>query len=71
MEKLNECVFYFEVDDLSVRCNSIWNKKEVDGEPIYNKTFLDTKVRSYSDEATDSHDKKVPKYLKQALLILV
>ena len=36
-------------------------KKEVDSEPIFNKKFLKTKIKLYGDEATDFHDKKVPK----------
>ena len=30
-------------------------------EPIYNKKFLKTKTRSYSDEAREFHDKEIPK----------
>ena len=36
-------------------------KKEFDSEPVYNKKFLKTKMKSYSDEATDFHDKEIPK----------
>ena len=28
---------------------------------MYNKKFLKTKIRSYCNESTDFHDKKVPK----------
>ena len=28
-------------------------KKKIDSELIYNKTFLKTKIKSYSDEATN------------------
>ena len=38
--------------------NSI--KKELDCEPICNKIFLKTKVRSYNDEATDFNNRKIP-----------
>ena len=47
--------------------NDIWNKasnsikKEFDGARIYNKKFLKTKRKSYSDEATDVHDKEISK----------
>ena len=36
-------------------------KKEFDSEPVHNKEFLKTKIRSHSDEVTDSYDKEIPK----------
>ena len=60
-------VFFIEDDELLETYNSIWNracniiKKELDCELICNKKFLKTKIRSYSNEATDFHDKEVPK----------
>ena len=36
-------------------------KKEFNSEPIYNKKFLKTKIKYYGDEATDFHDKEIPK----------
>ena len=36
-------------------------KKEFDSEPISIKECLKTKIKSCGDEATDFHDKKVPK----------
>ena len=45
--------------------NNIWNditnsiKQELDSEAIFNKRFLKTKIKSYSDEATDFHDKEI------------
>ena len=36
-------------------------KVEFDSKSIFNKTFLKTKVKSYNDEATDFHDKEMPK----------
>ena len=39
--------------------NSI--KKELNWKPVYNKSFLKTKTRSYGHEATGFHDKEVPK----------
>ena len=36
-------------------------KKEFNSESVYNKKFLKTKIRSYGDEATDFHDKEIPK----------
>ena len=32
-------------------------KKKIDSELIHNKTFLKTKIKSYSDEATNFQDK--------------
>ena len=64
--------FLIEDKDLSEKCNSIWDKisadikKEFDSEPVYNKKFLKTKIKSYCDEATDFRDKE-----KQVLIILV
>ena len=43
-------------------------EKELDSEPIYIKTFLETKIRSYGDEATNFHGEK---YLKKALIIFL
>ena len=34
-----------------------WRKKEFDGEPVYNKEFLKTKIKSHGDEAQDFYDK--------------
>ena len=36
-------------------------KKESDSEPVYNKFFLKTKIKSYCDGATDFHDKELSK----------
>ena len=36
-------------------------KKEFNRKPLYNKNFLKIKIISYSDEATDSHDKEIPR----------
>ena len=36
-------------------------KKEFDSEPVHNKEFLKTKIKSHSDEVTDSYDKEIPK----------
>ena len=44
--------------------NTIWDKvsadikKEFDSEPVYNKNFLKTKIKSHGDEVTDFYDKK-------------
>ena len=59
--------FLIEDDDLLKKYSTIWDKvraaikKEFESEPVYNKIFLKTKVKSYGDEVTDFYDKKVPK----------
>ena len=67
MLKLNEYVFWLK----NLTCwkingdNDIWNKvsnsitKELDCESIYNKRFLKTKIKSYSDEATNFHTRQL------------
>ena len=56
-----------EDDDLSEKYNTIWDKvraeikKEFDSEPVYNKNFLKTKVKSYGDDVKDFYDKEIPK----------
>ena len=50
-------------DDLLKKYNTIWDKvsadikKEFDSKPVYNKSFLKAKIKSYSDEVTDFQDK--------------
>ena len=59
--------FLSEDDDLLKKYNNIWDKvsadikKEFDSEPVYNKKFLKTKMKSYGDESTGFHDKEIPK----------
>ena len=56
-----------EDDDLLEKYNTIWDKvraeikKEFDSEPVYNKNFLKTKVKSYGDDVKDFYDKEIPK----------
>ena len=65
MVKLNKCILLIEENNLLEKYNAIWNIvstdiiKEFDGELVYNKRFLKAKVKSYSDEVTDFHDKKI------------
>ena len=53
--------------DLLEKYNTLWDKvstdikKEFDSEPVYNKKFLTTKVKSHGDEVTDFYDKEIPK----------
>ena len=37
------------------------NEKEFDREPLYNKHFLKTKIKSPGDEVKDFYDKEIPK----------
>ena len=59
--------FVIEDDDLLKKYNTIWNKvsayikKEFDSEPVYDKNYLKTKIKSHGDEVTDFYDKKTPK----------
>ena len=56
-----------EDDDLLEQYNTIWDKvsadmkKEFDSEPVCNKEFLKTKIKSHGDEVTDFYDKEIPK----------
>ena len=56
-----------EDDDLLEKINTTWDKvsadfkKELDREPVYNKEFFKTKIKSHGDEVTDFYDKKIPK----------
>ena len=49
------------------KINTIWYKvsadlkKEFDSEPICNKEFLKTEIKSHGSEVTDFHDKKIPR----------
>ena len=53
-------------DDFLEKYTSIWDKvssdikKEFDSKPLYNKKNLNSKIKSYGDEATDFHDKEMP-----------
>ena len=56
--------FLIEDDKLLEKYNTIWDKvsadikREFDSEPVYNKNYLKTKIKSYGDEVTDFYDKK-------------
>ena len=58
--------FLIEDDGLLEKYDTIWDrvsadiKEEFDSEPVCNKVFLKTKIKSYDDEATDFYDKKIP-----------
>ena len=52
-------------DDLLEKYNTIWDKvtadikKEFDSEPVYDKNYLKTKIKSHGNEVTDFYDKKL------------
>ena len=56
--------FLIEDDALLEKYNTIWDKvsadikKEFDNEPVYNKEYLKTKIKSHGDEVTDFYDKE-------------
>ena len=58
--------FLIEDDDLLETYNTIWDKvstdikKEFVSEPVYNKEFLKTKIKSHGHEVTDFYDKEIP-----------
>ena len=61
-------MYFLIVDyDLLKKYNTIWDKvstdikkKEFDSEPVYNKQFLKTKIKSHGHEVTDFYDKETP-----------
>ena len=67
---------YFSIknDELLEKYNISWDKvsidikKEFDCEPVYNKEFLKTKIKSHGDEGTDIYEKK---FVRWTLIILV
>ena len=55
-----KCMYFLiENDDLLEKYNTTWDKvsadikKEFDGEPVYNKKFWKSKIKSPGDEITD------------------
>ena len=59
--------FLIEDDDLLEKYNTAWDKVkpdikiEFDSEPVYNKEFLKTKIKSHVNDVKDFYDKKIPK----------
>ena len=57
---------YFLIEDDGLLQKYIWYevsnsiKIELDCKPIYDKKILKTKLRSYIDEATHFHTRKIP-----------
>ena len=60
-------LFLVEDDDLLEKCITIWDKviadlkQEFDSEPVCNKEFLKTKIKSHGNEVTDFNYEKIPK----------
>ena len=59
--------FLTENDELLEQYNTIWDKvsadikKEFDSEPVSNKNFMKSKVKSHSNEVRDFYNKKILK----------
>ena len=59
--------FLIEEENLLEKYNTICDKvsadikKEFDRNPVYNKGFLKSKIKSYGVEVTDFCDKEIPK----------
>ena len=57
--KLNECIFWFKMGTYWKNIilfgikSALILKKDFESKPVYNKTFLKIKIKSYSDETTD------------------
>ena len=64
--KTKSMYFLIQDDDLLKKYNNIQDKvsadikKECDRKPIYNKNYFGNHNKTYSDEATDFHDKEIP-----------
>ena len=72
--KTKQTYFLIEDDDLLEEYNTIWYKvsadikKEYDSEPVCNKEYLKTKLKSYGDEIQVFTIKNI---LRETLIILV
>ena len=66
--------FLTEDDDLFKEYNTVLDKvsadieKEFDSEPVFDKEFLKTKIKSHGDEVTDF---RIKKFQRWTLIILV
>ena len=55
-----------EDNDLLEEYHTIWDKvsadmeKEFDSDPVYNKNYLKTKIKSHGNEVTDFYNKRFP-----------
>ena len=48
--------FLIDDDDLLEKYNAIWDKNKFDNEPVYNKEFLKTKIKSHDYGITDFYN---------------
>ena len=60
-------VFFDWGYELLEKYNTVWDKsqrwyqKNFDSEPVCNKNYLKTKIKSHGDDFTDFYNKKIPK----------
>ena len=74
MDKLNVCIFLIEDADLWEKYNTICDKvsadtKKIVSEPVYNKEFLKTNIKSYGDEVIDFYHKKISNHTFLVVII--
>ena len=66
-DRQTKWIYLLIQDDYLLKKYTIWDivsagiEKEFDSEPVYNKEFLKTKIKSHGDEVTDFYNKKFPK----------
>ena len=66
-EQTKATYFLIEDNDVLKKYNTIWDKVTADiikgfhSEPVYNKEFLKTKIKSHGDKVIDFYDKQIPK----------
>ena len=63
-----------EIIIFGIKSARAYKKKQSDSKLIYNKNILETKIKSYSDEATNFNDKEFPKvgssYICLAIILI-
>ena len=65
-EQTKQKYFLTEDNDLLEEYHTIWDKvsadmeKEFDSDPVYNKNYFKTKIKSHGNEVTDFYDKRFP-----------
>ena len=67
-DRQNKWMFFLTEDDdllekYHTNCDKVSadTKKEFDNEPVYNKKYFKTKIKSHGDEFTDFYDKEIHK----------
>ena len=69
--------FLIENDDLLEKYKTISDKvsadikEELDTEPVYNKNYLKTKIKSHGDKVTDFYDKNISKLVSNHTCLAV